>query len=95
MVFDGVKNEGNISNVDVNRKMLKFQTMHIQNMLNNQKNRKSNKLQVRKKRVEIRKITNELKTVKEAKQKFTEQHKEKTAKLGSQIFNLEEHLRNT
>ena len=35
MVFNGVMNEGNISNVDVNRKMLKFQTMHIQNMLNN------------------------------------------------------------
>ena len=44
---------------------------------------------MRKKRVEIRKIRNELKTVKEltrvkeAKQKFTEQHKEKIAKLGS------------
>ena len=35
MVFNGVMNEGNISNVDVNRKMLKFQTIHIQNMLNN------------------------------------------------------------
>ena len=47
------------------------------------------------KRAKKRKITNELKKVKEAKQKFTEQHKQKTAELESQIFNLEEQLRKT
>ena len=35
MVFDGVMNKGGISNVDVNRKMLKFVNTRIQNMLNN------------------------------------------------------------
>ena len=41
------------------------------------------------------KITNELKKVKEAKQNFTEQYKQKIAELESQIFNLEEQLRKT
>ena len=44
-------------------------------------------------KAEKRKITNELKKVKEAKQKFTEQHEQKTAELESQIFNLGEQLR--
>ena len=39
-------------------------------------------------RAKKRRITNELKKVKEAKQKFIEQHKQKTAELESQIFNL-------
>ena len=50
---------------------------------------------MRKKRTEKRKITNELKKVKEAKQKFTEQHKKGTAELEFQIFNLEEQFRKT
>ena len=58
-------------------------------MLNNWTNRKSNRLQVRKK-AEKRKITNKLKKVKQAKQKFTEQRKQKTAELESQNFNIEE-----
>ena len=33
--------------------------------------------------------------VKEAKHKFTEQHKQKTTELESQMFNLEEQLRKT
>ena len=41
-------------------------------------NRKSNKLQVRKK-AEKRKITNELNKVNVAKQKFIEEHKQRTA----------------
>ena len=48
-----------------------------------------------KKRAKKRKITNELKKLKEAEQKFTEQHKQKTAELESQIFNLEKQLRKT
>ena len=54
MVFDGVMNETVISNVDVNRKMLKF--------LNNAH---SEKLQVRKKEAK-KKVTNELNKVNEA-----------------------------
>ena len=49
--FDGVMNDEDISNVDVNKKMLKF-VNNAKNMLKNQKNRKRNKLRVRKKEPE-------------------------------------------
>ena len=47
------------------------------------------------KKAEKIKIKNELKKAKEANQKFIEQHKQKTAELGSQNFNIEEQLRKT
>ena len=50
---------------------------------------------MRKKEPKKRKITNELKELQEAKQKFISQHKQKTAELESQIFNLEEQSRKT
>ena len=40
-----------------------------------------------KKKLNKKKITNELKKLKEAKQKFTEQHKQKIVELESQFFN--------
>ena len=61
--------------------------MCIQNMLNNYRSRKSRKVHVRKKKAEQKKITNKLKKLKEAKQKFTEQHKQKIVELESQFFN--------
>ena len=53
--FDGVMNDEDISNVDVNKKMLKF-VNNAKNMLKNQKNRKRNKLRVRKKEPEKEKL---------------------------------------
>ena len=95
MVFDGVMNEGGISNVDIDRKMLKFvNNVYSEYVKQLEKQKRATNLKWEK-RAEKRKITNELKKVKEAKQKFTEQHKQKTAELESQIFNLEEQLRKT
>ena len=89
MVSDGVMNERDISNVDVNRKMLKS----VNNAHSKYVEQLEKRLHIGKKASKKRKITNELKKVKEAKQKFTEQHKQKTAELESQIFNLGEQLR--
>ena len=55
MVFDGVMNEGDISNVDVNREMLKFINNAPSEYVKQLEKRKSNKLQVRKK--ELKKET--------------------------------------
>ena len=82
-------NERDISNVDVNRKMLKS----VNNAHSKYVEQLEKRLHIGKKASKKRKITNELKKVKEAKQKFTEQHKQKTAELESQIFNLGEQLR--
>ena len=95
MVFNGVMNEGGISNVDVNGKMLKLVNNVHSEYVKQLEKQKEQQTSGEKKRTEKRKITNELKKVKEAKQKFTEQHKQKTAVLKSQIFNLEEQLRKT
>ena len=91
VVFDGVMNEGGISNIDVNRKMLKF----VNNAHSKYVEQLEKRLHIGKKASKKRKITNELKKVKEAKQKFTEQHKQKTAELKSQNFSLEEQFRKT
>ena len=95
MVFNGVMNEGGISNVDVNGKMLKLVNNVHSEYVKQLEKQKEQQTSGEKKRTEKRKITNKLKKVKEAKQKFTEQHKQKTAVLESQIFNLEEQLRKT
>ena len=95
MVFNGVMNEGGISNVDVNGKMLKLVNNVHSEYVKQLEKQKEQQASGEKKRTEKIKITNELKKVKEAKQKFTEQHKQKTAVLKSQIFNLEEQLRKT
>ena len=95
MVFNGVMNEGGISNVDVNGKMLKLVNNVHSEYVKQLEKQKEQQTSGEKKRTEKRKITNILKKVKEAKQKFTEQHKQKTAVLESQIFNLEEQLRKT
>ena len=87
MVFDSVTNKGGISTGDVNRKMLKFVNNTHSEYVKQLEKQKEQQTSGEKKK--SRKITNELKTVKElkrvkeAKQKFTEQHKEKIAKLGS------------
>ena len=94
MVFDDVMNEGGISNVDVNRSKLKFVNNAHCEYVKQLKNREQ-QTSGEKKRAEKRKITNELKKVKEAKRKFTEQHKQKTVELGSHNFNIEEQLRKT
>ena len=91
MVSDGAINEGSISNNHVNRKMLKLVNMYIQNMLKTQKKKqKQQHISCVKKRTKKRKITNGLKKVKEGKQKFTEQHKQKSAELEYHILNLKE-----
>ena len=93
MVFDGVMNKGNISNVDVNRKMLKFVNNAHSEYVKQLEKKKEQQTSGGKKRAEKRKITNELKKGKEAKQKIEEQHLQKSAEVVSQIFNLEEQLR--
>ena len=90
MVFDGLMNEGAISNVDVNRKMLKFVNNAHSEYVKQLDKQKEQQTLGEKKRAKKRKITNELKKVKQAKQKFTEQRKQKTAELESQNFNIEE-----
>ena len=90
MVFDGLMNEGAISNVDVNRKMLKFVNNVHSEYVKQLDKQKEQQTSGEKKRAEKRKITNKLKKVKQAKQKFTEQRKQKTAELESQNFNIEE-----
>ena len=65
-------------NVDVNRKMLKFvKNPHPEYVkeLEKQKEQQTSG----EKKAEQRKITNELNKVNEAKQKFTEEHKQRTA----------------
>ena len=74
MVFDGVMNEVGISNVDVNRKVLKFVNNTHSEYVKQLEKQKEQQTSSEKKRAEKRKITNELKKVKEGKQKFTEQH---------------------
>ena len=81
MVFDGVINEGGISSVDVNRKMLKFVNNTHPEYFKQLEKQKEQQTSGEKKRAEKRKITNEWRKVKEAKQKFTEQHKQKIAEL--------------
>ena len=95
MGFDGVMNEGGISNVDVNKKILKFVNKAHSEYVKQLERQNEQQTSGEKKRAKKRKITNELKKVKEAKQKFTEQHKQKTAELESQICNLEEQFRKT
>ena len=95
MVFDSVTNKGGISTVDVNRKMLKFVNNTHSEYVKQLEKQKEQQTSVEKKRVKKRKITNELKKVKKAKQKFIEQHKQKSAELESQIFSLKEQLRKT
>ena len=92
MVFHAVINEGGVSNVNVNRKMLKFVSNALLEYVKQLEKQKEQQSLGEKKRAEERKIVNELKKVKEAKQKFTEQLKQKTAELESQIFNLEQPL---
>ena len=67
MVFSGVMNEGSISNVDVNRKMLKFVNNAHSEYVKQLEKQKQQQTSGEKKRAEKRKITNELKKVKEAK----------------------------
>ena len=74
MVFDGVMNKENISNVDVNRKMLKFVNNAHSEYVKQLEKKKEQQTSGGKKRAEKRKITNELKKGKEAKQKIEEQH---------------------
>ena len=93
MVFHAVINEGGVSNVNVNRKMLKFVSNALLEYVKQLEKQKEQQSLGEKKRAKERKIVNELKKVKEAKQKFTEQLKQKTAELESQIFNLEQPLR--
>ena len=83
-------NEESISNVNVNRKMLKFVNNAHSQYVKQLEKQKEQQTSGEKKRAEKRKITNELKKVREAKQKFTEQYKQKAVALESQIFNLEE-----
>ena len=56
MVFDGVMNEADISNVDVNREMLKFINNAHSEYVKQLEKRKSNKLQVRKKELKKEKL---------------------------------------
>ena len=93
MVFHAVINEGGVSNVNVNRKMLKFVSNALLEYVKQLEKQKEQQSLGEKKIAEERKIVNELKKVKEAKRKFTEQLKQKTAELESQIFNLEQPLR--
>ena len=75
VIFDGAMNEGGISNFDVNRKILKFVNNTHSEYVKQLEKQKEQQTSGEKKRAEQRKITSELKKVKEAKQKFTEQHK--------------------
>ena len=75
MIFDSVNNEGGISNVHVNRKMLKFVNNAHSEYVKQLEKQKEQQSSGEKKRDEKTKITNELKKVKEAKWKFAEQHK--------------------
>ena len=95
MIFDGVMNEGGISNVDVKRKMLKHVSNAHSEYVKQLEKQKEQQTSGEEKRSKKRKITNEGKKVKETKQKFTEQHKQKTAELEFQNFNIEGQLRKT
>ena len=79
MVFNGIMNEEGVSNVNANRKMLKFVNNLHSDYVKQLEKQKEQQTSGEKKRAKKRKITNELKNVKEAKQKFTEQHKQQTA----------------
>ena len=79
MVFNGILNEEGVSNVNANRKMLKFVNNLHSDYVKQLEKQKEQQTSGEKKRAKKRKITNELKNVKEAKQKFTEQHKQQTA----------------
>ena len=79
MVFNGIMNEEGVSNVNANRKMLKFVNNLHSEYVKQLEKQKEQQTSGEKKRAKKRKITNELKNVKEAKQKFTEQHKQQTA----------------
>ena len=76
MVFDGVMNEGGISNVYVNRKMLKFVNNTHSEYVTQLEKQKQQQTSGENKKAEKMKIANKLKNVKKAKQKFTEQHKQ-------------------
>ena len=54
MVFDGVMNEGGISNVDINRKMLKFINNAHSEYVKQLEKRKNNKILVRKEAEKMR-----------------------------------------
>ena len=87
MVFNGVINKGGISNVDINRKMLKLvNKAHLEYVKQLEKRKGQQTSGVKKK--EPRNKKDQLKNVKETKQKFTEQQKQKTGKIESQKFNL-------
>ena len=79
MVFNGIMNEEGVSNVNANRKMLKFVNNLHSDYVKQLEKQKEQQTSGEKKRAKKRKITNELKNVKDAKQKFTEQHKQQTA----------------
>ena len=61
MVFDGVMNEGDISNVDVNREMLKFVNNAHSEYVKQLEKQKEQQTSGEQKRAGKRKITNELK----------------------------------
>ena len=61
MVFSGVMNEGGISDVDVNRKMLKFVNNAHSEYVKQLEKQKEQQTSGEKKRAKKRKITNELK----------------------------------
>ena len=67
MVFDGVMNEGGISNVDINRKMSKFVNKAHSEYVKQLEKQKEQQTSGEKKRVEKLNTTNKLKKVKEAK----------------------------
>ena len=64
MVFDGVMNEGSVSNVDVNTKMVKFVINEHSEYVKQLEKQKDQQTSGEKKK---RKTTNELKKVKESK----------------------------
>ena len=70
MVFHGIMNEAGISNVDINRKIFKFVNNERSEYVKQLEKQKEQQISDENKRAKKRKITNELKELKEAKQKF-------------------------
>lgn len=93
IVYDAVQREGGLKKVVISSQMMKsVEKAHSRYTQNLEKNRVQ-QTEAEKRKLEKRKLTSDLKKVQDAKRKCQEEMKKQTAKLDSEIFNLEEQLR--
>lgn len=93
IVYDCVQRQGGLKKVEITSEMMKsVANAHGQYIKELEKNR-AEQTEAEKQKVQKRKLTSELKKVKDAKQKCEDELKKKAAKFDSEIFNLEEQIR--